>query len=312
MARKKNKGRKVRVDFRRNRTRPRRRDDWTRAYHDDDRRERLEDVRTAESVRAKGELSRKRTIIIDEGDELPLVEERLWRTGVVVSVHGLMCHVEEPDGTPWRCIVRRVLRTLLIEQRTPVAVGDFVHFSDQSAHHEGQRVGVIERVAERTSTLSRRDRRGREQTIVANADQLLIVTSVAQPRLKPHLIDRYLIAAGKGDLRPIIAFNKWDLLGQAAPAEHVRAGADESAVDFGDDYAGPVMTVTDIVSEFESLGYTCLRTSATTGLGVDALRAELRDHRTVLSGQSGVGKSSLLNVVQPGLHLEVAAVSEES
>ena len=311
MAQKK-KGRKVRVDFRRNRAQTRRSDDWTRDYHNADRRDNLEDARSGETVRAKGDLSRKRTVIVDDNED-PLIDERQWQNGLVVGVHGLICRVEQPGGAAWQCTVRRVLRTLLIQQSTPVTVGDQVWFSDQREHHDGQPVGVIERVAERTTSLSRRDRRGRAQTIVANADQLLIVASVAQPNLKPHLIDRYLIAAGQGDLRPIIVFNKWDLLDEHAAAATETAESNESAVDFGDDsYAGPAMTVTDVIAEFESLGYTCLRTSVVTQRGIGRLCAELCDHRTVLSGQSGVGKSSLLNAIQPGLNLQVAAVSEES
>jgi ribosome small subunit-dependent GTPase A len=317
-------------------------------------------------VRAKGDLSRKRTVIVDE-DEAPFVDESLWKRGVVIAVHGLICRVDDEEGHAWECTVRRVLRTLLVEHRSPVAVGDHVWFSDQSEHHDGHPVGVIERVEDRRSVLNRRDRRGRAHTMVANADRLLIVTSIARPRLKPHLIDRYLVAAGGGRLEPIIVFNKWDLLvshegteprsdegecrrparnagtaaspgrrerddqasDASAPRDRSRDSAsagesasdphattlqpDELAVEFeDDDYAGPAMTVDDVVGEFADLGYVCLRTSAETGQGLDELRALLRGHMTVLAGQSGVGKSSLLNALQPGLNLKVREVSEET
>lgn len=301
---KRRKTRKVRVDFRQNRQQRRRSDDWTRRYQDD--RDRLVDERLSESVRAKGELSRKRTVIRDE-DDAPLVDEGLWRSAVVTAVHGLVCRVHDERGRRWDCTVRRVLRTLLIEQRSSVTVGDRVWFSDHSRLHDGEAVGVIERVAERTTVLSRRDRRKREHAIVANADQLLIVTSFAQPAVKPHLIDRYLVAAAQGDLRAVVCFNKCDLEPEAVELEQEPAGAERAE---GTCVGRP--SAEELFEEFRSLGYTCLRTSATERIGLDALRREMTGRMTVLSGQSGVGKSSLVNALQPGLDLKVKKVSSDT
>ncbi|MFQ5807595.1 MAG: GTPase RsgA, partial [Phycisphaerae bacterium] len=239
------KGRKVRVDFRQNRQQRRRTDDWTRRYHDDQ--DKLVDERLTESVRAKGDLSRKRTVIVDE-DDIPVVDKALWRCGVVTAVHGLVCRVDDEQDRHWDCTVRGVLRTLLIEQRSSVTVGDRVWFSDHSKAHDGEPVGVIERVAERTTTLSRRDRRKREHAIVANADQLLIVTSIAQPALKPHLIDRYLVAAARGDLRPVICFNKCDLEPEAIEFEEEPEGASEPNAGRG---GGP--SIDETFEEFRAL-----------------------------------------------------------
>ncbi len=288
--------RKVRVDFRQNRQVRRRADDWTRQYRAGE--PAIEDTQRVESVRAKGELSRKRTILLGD-DELPLVHESEWLRGTVTKVHGLISYVLGEDGQRWECTVRRVLRTLLIATRAPVTVGDRVWFSDQSKAHEGRPVGVIERVAPRSTTLSRRDRRRREHAIVANADQLLAVVSVAQPRLRPHLVDRYIVAACKGALRPLLCFNKIDLLTAQTVTED-------------DDERQSGLAVPEVLAEFRALGYTCLETSAVTGAGLDALRAALRGHMTVLSGQSGVGKSTLLNALQPGLKLPTRDVSPEN
>lgn len=296
MARKRPHGRKVRVGFRQNRQARRRSDDWTRRYHAED--AGIDDSARSESVRAKGDLSRKRTIIVDE-DNQPVIDESRWRPGIVRKVHGRICYVVDDAGQTWECTVRRVLRTLLIETRSPVAVGDQVRFSDLREFADGEAVGVIERVESRRSTLSRRDARKREHLIVANADQLLAVVSVAQPRLRPHLVDRYIVAALKGDLTPILCFNKIDLLDQDAVIET----EDEDSV---------AARVLDVVDEFRALGYRCVLTSATTGAGVDELRELLRDKTTVLSGQSGVGKSSLINGVQPGLNLTTGHVSAEN
>lgn len=288
--------RKVRVDFRQNRQARRRSDDWTRKYHADE--TEIQDTQRSESVRAKGDLSRKRTIVVDQND-LPVVDESQWLPGTVVKVHGRICYVRTDAARVWECTVRRILRTLLIESRAPVTVGDQVWFSDQSARCDPQPVGVIERVATRTTSLSRRDSRKREQVIVANADQLLAVVSVAQPRLRPHLVDRYIVAALKGHLTPILCFNKTDLL-------------DGQAVTEDDDARQTGLSVAAVIAEFEHLGYRCLRTSATENVGLDDLRRALAGHVTVLSGQSGVGKSSLLNVLQPQLRLATQAVSSEN
>jgi ribosome biogenesis GTPase len=309
MARKKP-GRKLRVDFRQNRAQPGRSDDWTRRYQADD--EHLGDEQSVESVRAKGDLSRKRTILVDE-NEAPIVDESLWQPGIVTSIQGPVCRIDDGRDGRWDCTVRRVLKTLLIAQRNAVAVGDRVWFApiERGTSATDVNVGVIERVEPRRGTLTRGARIGhdarrgghrREHVIAANVDQLLIVAAAAQPRFKPHLIDRYLVAAARGDLRPIVCVNKCDLLDEAVDFE------DEEFENTGQ----APMSVDELLEEFRSLGYACLRTSATRGDGLDELRGELKNKVTVLSGQSGVGKSSLLNAIQPGLDLLVGDISEEN
>jgi ribosome biogenesis GTPase len=115
-------------------------------------------------------------------------------------------------------------------------------------------------------------------------DQLVIVMALVEPALKPHLIDRYLASAEQGGISPILCLNKADLVD---PAEFQ-----------------------PLVGFYSQLGIPTFLTSATTGLGMDRLRKLLKDRQTVFSGQSGVGKSSLLNAVQPELGLHVRAVSE--
>ncbi len=143
--------------------------------------------------------------------------------------------------------------------------------------------GLIERVEPRRGVLTRASRR-REHVLVANVDQLAIVISLVLPDLKPHLIDRYLAAAQMGGLAPVLLLNKADL---ADPVE-----------------------LQPLVGFYSQLGIPTILTSAATGLGVNRLRQLLHGKATVFSGQSGVGKSSLLNSVQPGLALKVKSVSE--
>jgi ribosome biogenesis GTPase len=278
------KKKKVRVDLRKNRTKPPRERGWT----EDFKKEGLnEDAMRSERVRAKGDLSRRRTIIQDDegkagadSAEMPTADTSVCRPGRVLRVHGLNCFVETEDGKQYRCTVRRVLRTLVTDERNIVAPGDYVWILPATAEE-----GVIERVEPRHGLLTRGSRK-REHIIAANVDQVVIVMALVDPKLKPHLIDRYLASAAQGGIAPIICLNKADLV-ERADYQH-------------------------LVGLYTQLGIPTFLTSATTGFGIDRLRALLPGRETVFSGQSGVGKSSLLNAIQPGLGLHVREVSDRT
>ena len=110
--------------------------------------------------------------------------------------------------------------------------------------------------------------------------------ALAEPALKPHLIDRYLASAEQGGIAPLLCLNKADLV---------------DPVEFQ-----------PVVGFYSQLGIPTLLTSTVTGMGIERLRKLLKDRETVFSGQSGVGKSSLLNALQPELGLHVQAVSEDN
>ena len=279
-------GKKIRVDFRKNREKTARdKTQWTRHYRDASIKH--EDTAASESVRAKGAQSRKRTII--EGDAAG--SETDLRLGTVVRLRGLVAEVDD-GGQLWACTVRRVLRTLLIKERHPITVGDRVRFlpvelagaqSRQISDDRDLPEGVIEQVQERTSTLVRHYDR-RIQAVVANVDVALIVAAADQPTLRPHLIDRYLIAVHQGDMRPIICINKTDL-----------------------DTGGAAHLVAD---RYRDVGYTVLETSVTDRRGLDALREAIKNQTCVLVGPSGVGKSSLLNALDPDLSLRIGSLTD--
>jgi ribosome biogenesis GTPase len=278
------KKKKTRVELRKNRTKPPRANDWTRGFHTD---ETGADTGPAdERVRAKGALSRKRTIMqeddgtTDAGDLMPALDRVNWLPGRVLRVHGLDSVVATDDGRQLRCKVRRLLKSLTTDERSIVTTGDRV-WVRLSLNEEG----FIERVEPRHGLLTRASR-GREHVLVANVDQVVIVVALKEPELKQHLIDRYLASAEQGGIRPVICLNKADLVD---PAE-----------------------VQPVVGFYSQLGIQTLLTSAGTGLGLERLRQLLVGRETVFSGQSGVGKSSLLNAIQPGLGLHVRTVSEST
>src|SRR5262249_18274863 len=153
-------------------------------------------------VRAKGELSRKRTIIQQDSSRpatrrqepagMPAADQENCLAGRVLRVHGLNCMVEMEDGRQYRCAVRRLLRSLVTDERNGVPTGARVWFRP-ALNDEG----LIERVEPRHGLLTRASR-GREHVLVANVDQVVIVMSLVEPDLKPHLIDRYLVSAEQG------------------------------------------------------------------------------------------------------------------
>jgi ribosome biogenesis GTPase len=300
------KPKKLRAEFRKNRVPRPRRGDLTRSFAADE--DRTLDAPREERLTGKGDLTRKRTVIGEEADidkaGFAVLREVAGtaRRGRVLKVHGLTSVVQAEDGSIHQCVTRRLLRTLSTDQRHVVAAGDWVSFSlDPSGD------GLIERIEPRRGVLSRTSR-GRQHIIVTNVDQMLIISSAAEPYLKPNLIDRFLVTAEQHKIRPIICINKVDLV-------------DRSSLE-------------PLVGVYSRMGYRVLLTSAKTSLGTPALRRVLSPQppvpspespaaspesavpslqlASVVVGQSGVGKSSLLNMIDPGLNLRVATVSAES
>lgn len=271
---------KVRAEFKKNYQGRRRTSDLTRKFQQ----EVLSDDDQAQNERltGKGELTRHRTVVGDNLDgsaDAPTAESG-FLSGLVLRVHGLESIVQADDGREYRCAVRQVLKSLSTQQRHVVAAGDNVTF-----RAEGKDQGIIMSVGPRDGVLSRTSR-GRQHILVANVDQLIIVASAGEPDIKPHLIDRFLITAEQASLVPLIVINKMDLID---PAE-----------------------LQPLIGVYARLGYQTLLTSAEKGWGIEQLRSLVAGHRSVVSGQSGVGKSSLLNAIQSGLALRVQPVSNEN
>ncbi|MBN1667176.1 MAG: ribosome small subunit-dependent GTPase A [Anaerolineales bacterium] len=163
-----------------------------------------------------------------------------------------------------------------------VAVGDWVQFS---LLQDGS--GMIEAVEERERMFTRMAPTPRgeyQQIIIANPDQVLFVFACAEPEPRLRMLDRFLIVAEEAQIPSVIVANKVDLVGIRAARQ--------------------------VFEHYRPLGYPVIYTSADSGRGLDELREQLAQRVSALAGPSGVGKSSLLNVLQPGLGLAVRQVSE--
>jgi ribosome biogenesis GTPase len=171
-----------------------------------------------------------------------------------------------------------------------VVVGDRVLFQALDADVT-QRSGIIEEILPRRNRISRLAARrsgGRtEQVLMANLDQVVAVQSLREPSPQTGFVDRLLVAAERFKVSGILVLNKWDLVA-VLPSQ------------------APELTRWDY---FTDLGYRVVRTSATTGQGLSELKEVLSDKISLMIGASGVGKSTLLNAIEPGLELRVGEVT---
>ena len=214
------------------------------------------------------------------------------RAGLVIRSTGSWYDVLDDDDERIRARVRGKFRldALEIDETNPVAVGDRVRLR---VGDDG--TGWIVGIEPRENQLSRRaaGKRGmvREHVMVANVDRAWCVQSTFGPKVNPGFVDRFLVAAETRHIPAGLVLNKSDLLD-------------------GNERAQDAMAFWQAL--YESLGYPVLLTSAETGDGVEAFRTALGEGISVVSGPSGVGKSSLLNAVDPGLRLRTSEISERT
>ncbi len=203
--------------------------------------------------------------------------------GVVVKSTGSWYSVRMEDGEIWSCRIKGRFRTKGIKTTNPVAVGDRVAVERQAGE------GVIYDILDRKNYIIRKSTNLSRQAhiIAANVDQAILVTTLKHPEVSTVFIDRFLVSVEAYNIPAVLIFNKIDL-------------CDEE----------DRWLLRALVDVYRNVGYTCLAVSAETGEGVEEVKQLLQDKVSVFSGQSGVGKSSLINRIEPELTLKTAKISE--
>lgn len=188
------------------------------------------------------------------------------------------------DGMKYNCRVRGKIRLEGIKETNPVAVGDRVEFEME---HE---IGSITEILERDNHILRQSikKTGHSHVLAANIDQALLVVTLARPRTSLGFIDRFLVSAEAFRIPQLLVFNKKDLL----------------------DEEGQTITQ-ELISLYKSFGITCFSVSALND-DIDSIRRALSGKTTLVAGHSGVGKSTLLNKIAPGLEQSIGDISEFS
>lgn len=250
-----------------------------------------DEMETSERIMPRDEGERRRAVenlvfrlnpVTAEAEDTARVDDPDTAVGLVIEASKGLFRVQV-DGRAILCSLRGNLAVAETGYTNAAAVGDQV-----MVREDGAGSGVIEAVLPRRSLLARPDvfDSHLQQIIVANVDQLLVVSAWREPHIWLELIDRYLIVAERYNLPAIICVNKIDLLEDAAELDTT-------------------------MRPYRELGYPIVITSASTGAGIEHLRSLLINQTTVLAGLSGVGKSSLISAVEPGLNLRTSHISDK-
>ena len=207
-------------------------------------------------------------------------------TGVVVKSTGSWYWVRTPDHRQFQCRIRGKFRTKGIKSTNPITVGDHVDFELESTEN----TGLITRIHDRKNYIVRKSVKLSKQThiIAANIDQAFLLITLDQPPTFAPFIDRFLATAEAYDIDVVLLFNKTDIL-------------DEDLAEKKD----------ELIKTYSDIGYRCIEISAIEGSNVEEVKKLMLGKTSMFSGHSGVGKSTLINAISPGLNLKTAEISTQ-
>ncbi len=209
-------------------------------------------------------------------------------TGLVYKSTGSWYTVKTEEGAVYECRIKGKFRIKGIKSTNPVAVGDIVDFDlDEKSDAV---TGVITKIHERKNYIIRKSVNLSKQVhiIASNIDKLFLLVTINNPPTTTSFIDRFLVTAEAYDIEAIVVFNKIDT--------------------FDDNMLDEQLYLQYI---YDKIGYKCLRISSTEHKGIDKLMEEMKGNVCMFSGHSGVGKSTLVNALEPSLNLKTKEISEQ-
>lgn len=207
------------------------------------------------------------------------------KTGRVIRSTGSWYQVDSYEGMTISCKLKGRFKMDGIRDTNPLAVGDIVDFEMQP----DEEIGIIKHIHNRSNYIIRRATKLSKAThvIAANMDQLVIMASLARPRTSTGFIDRLLVTAEAYHIPAVIVFNKYDVYNETL-----------------------LERLNDYMETYRSVGYFCLYTSAKEGIHLEEMQTIFTSKTTLLSGHSGVGKSALINKLDPSLNLKEGDISD--
>jgi ribosome biogenesis GTPase len=205
--------------------------------------------------------------------------------GLVIKSTGSRYRVADEGGRICECIIKGKFRVEGIRTTNPVTVGDYVHFTDGGKNNPG----IIKSIEERKNYIIRKSSKlsKESQIIAANIDQAVLICTIREPEVKLEFIDRFLVSAESFRIPVVLLFNKIDIYTE----EDLRK-------------------LEYLISVYSKIGYECYSISLVGDTGTDKLINLVRNRITLVSGNSGVGKSTLLNRIDPSFNIRVEEISD--
>lgn len=210
-------------------------------------------------------------------------------TGIVYKSTGSWYSVKTEDGVFYQCRIKGKFRIKGIKSTNPIAVGDVVDF--ELDHSSDQVIGLITNIHDRKNYIVRKSVNLSKQIhiIASNIDQLFLLVTMNYPLTSTTFIDRFLATAEAYNIKAILVFNKIDTLEE-------------------EEFDNQLF----LQHIYTSIGYKCIRVSATQGIGIEELKELMKGKTSMFSGHSGVGKSTLVNTLEPSLNLKTSEISESN
>lgn len=209
-------------------------------------------------------------------------------TGLVYKSTGSWYTVKVDLGAIYQCRIKGKFRMKDIKSTNPIAVGDFVDFELETKNEET--TGIINTIHDRKNYIVRKSVNLSKQThiIASNIDQVFLLITIDNPPTFTSFIDRFLVTAEAYSIKTILLFNKTDTYSEAVQDE-----------------------VKYLAHIYRKIGYECIGISAKTGKNIDKVKTLMKDKVSMFAGHSGVGKSTLINTIEPGMDLKTKEISQQ-